>query len=234
MTQIEGKHVDFNQAGWPSGLRRQTQENPQSRILVHEWVRGFDSHSCQKTFWTRWARALSWQILSYWIVNSRWQSKAKENKRLATSLGGWQPITLKVHKKEDTRRRHVKHDSTRGFKCKSFQIDDTNPLADYISNENVTQLKWHRSKGNMSTLTRQDGRAVWGARLKKILSREFWYTSECVGSIPTPVRKLFEHDEPEPSADKFCHTGSSIQDDSPKQKKTKDSQRHWAVDSRAV
>ena len=85
----------------------------------------------------------------------------------------------------------------------------------------------------MSTLTRQDGRAVWGARLKKILSREFWYTSECVSSNPTPVRKRFEHDEAEPSADKFCHTGTSIQDDSPKQKKTKDSQRHWAVDSRA-
>ena len=138
MTQIKAKYVDLNQAGWPSDLRRQTQENPQSRILVHEWVRGFDSHSCQKTSWTRWARAFSWQILSYWNVNSRWQSKAKENQRLATSLGGWQPITLKVHKKEDTRRRHVRHDSTRGFKCKSFQIDDTSRLADYIS-----ELKCH-------------------------------------------------------------------------------------------
>ena len=55
-----------------------------------------------------------------------------------------------------------------------------------------------------------------------------------MGSNPTPVRRRFEHDEAEPSADKFCHTGTSIQDDSPKQKKTKDSQRHWAVDSRAV
>ena len=34
-------------------------------------------------------QSFSWQILSYWNVNSRWQSKAKENKRLATSLGGW-------------------------------------------------------------------------------------------------------------------------------------------------
>ena len=83
------KYVDVNQAGWPSGLRRQTQEIPQSRILVHHRVRGIQSHSCQKTFWTRWGRAFSWQILSYWNVNSRWQSKAKENKRLATSLGGW-------------------------------------------------------------------------------------------------------------------------------------------------
>ena len=38
-----------------------------------------------------------------------------------------------MHKKEDTRWRHVKHDSTRGFKFKTFQIDDTNHLADYIS-----------------------------------------------------------------------------------------------------
>ena len=142
MTQIKKKYVDVNQARWPSGLRRQTQEKPQSRILVHEWVRGFDSHSSQKTFWTRWARALSWQILSYWNVNSRWQSKTKENKRLATSLGGWKPSTLKVHKKEDARRRHVKHDSTRGFKCKSFQIDDTSRSADYIS-ELKKSLIWN-------------------------------------------------------------------------------------------
>ena len=77
------------QAGCRSGLRRQTQEIRSSRILVHECVRGFESQSCQKTFWTRRGRAFSWQILSYWNVNSRWQFKAKENKRLATSLGGW-------------------------------------------------------------------------------------------------------------------------------------------------
>ena len=141
MTHIKRKYVDLNQAGWPSGLRRQTQESHQSRILVHECVRGFDSHSCQKTFWTRWGRALSWQILSYWNVNSRWQSKAKENKRLAASLGVWKPSSLKVHKKEDTRWRHVKHDSTRGFECKSFQIDNTNRLAGYIS-ELKMSLNW--------------------------------------------------------------------------------------------
>ena len=83
------KKVEASQARWPSGLRRQTQESRSSRILVHECVRGFESQSCQKTFWTRRGRAFSWQILSYWNVNSRWQSKAKENKRLATSLGGW-------------------------------------------------------------------------------------------------------------------------------------------------
>ena len=46
-----------------------------------------------------------------------------------------------MHKKEDTRGRHVKHDSTRGFKFKSFQIDDTNRLADYIS-ELKMSLNW--------------------------------------------------------------------------------------------
>ena len=33
--------VEVSQAGWPSGLGRQTQGIPQSRILVHECVRGF-------------------------------------------------------------------------------------------------------------------------------------------------------------------------------------------------
>ena len=76
--------VEVSQAGWPSGLGRQTQEIPQSRILVHECVRGFESHSCQKTFWTRWDTAFSRQILLHWNVNSRWQSQA-ENKKIAIS-----------------------------------------------------------------------------------------------------------------------------------------------------
>ena len=80
------KCVDGNKAEWPSGLRSQAQENPQSRILVHECARGFESHYCQKTFWTRWGRAFSWQILSYWNINSRWQCKAKENKKCQRPL----------------------------------------------------------------------------------------------------------------------------------------------------
>ena len=48
-------------------------------------MRGFESHSCQETFWTRWRRAFSWQILSYWNVNSRWQCKVRENKKIAKS-----------------------------------------------------------------------------------------------------------------------------------------------------
>ena len=43
----------------------------------------------------------------------------------------------------------------------------------------------------------------------------------CVGSNPTPVTKRFEHNKAEPSVDKFCHTGTLIQDDSPKQKTKK-------------
>ena len=83
--QIKKKCVDGNKADWPSGLRRQTQESHQSRILAHECVLGFESHSCQKTFWARWGRAFSRQILSHWNVNSRWQCKAKENKKTSTS-----------------------------------------------------------------------------------------------------------------------------------------------------
>ena len=66
------------------GLRRQTHEIPESRILVHECVRGFESHSCQKTFWTRSGTAFSRQILSHWNVMWRWQSKPKK-KRIAMS-----------------------------------------------------------------------------------------------------------------------------------------------------
>ena len=51
-----------------------------------------------------------------------------------------------------------------------------------------------------------------------------------VGSNPTPVRKRFERDETEPSADKFCHTGMLFENDSPEQKKTKKSQRRmWLI-----
>ena len=84
-TNQKNKCVDGNKAEWASDLRRLAQEIPQSRVLVHECLRGFESQTCQKTFWKRSGRAFSWQILSYWNVNSRRQPKAKENKRLATS-----------------------------------------------------------------------------------------------------------------------------------------------------
>ena len=40
-TNQKNKCVDGNKAEWASDLRRQAQENPQSRTLVRECVRGF-------------------------------------------------------------------------------------------------------------------------------------------------------------------------------------------------
>ena len=59
------------------------------------------------------------------------QSKILQKTR--NVIRGWQPSGLKIHKKEDTQQRHVKHDSTRRFDRKSFQMDDANRLADYSS-----------------------------------------------------------------------------------------------------
>ena len=47
-----------------------------------------------------------------------------------------------------------------------------------------------------------------------------------MSSNRTPVRKRFEHDDTDSSGEKIGQIGTSIQDDSPKQKKTKNSQRH--------
>ena len=67
LVKIIWKHFDFtykkvrflhfiNMSGWPSGLRRQTQEldsSPESvGILVLEWGRGFESHFWQQLFYT--------------------------------------------------------------------------------------------------------------------------------------------------------------------------------------
>ena len=68
------------------------------------------------------------------------QSKRKQKTR--NVIGRLIAEQFKSAQKKDTRRRHVKHDSTRGFKGKSFQIDDTNRLADYIS-ELKTSLNWN-------------------------------------------------------------------------------------------
>ena len=56
------------------------------------------------------------------------QSKILQKTR--NVIRGWQPSGLKMHKKEDTQQRHVKHETTRGFERESFQMDDTNRLAD--------------------------------------------------------------------------------------------------------
>ena len=68
------------------------------------------------------------------------QSKRKQTTR--NVIGRLIAEHFKSAQKKDTRRRHVKHDSTLGFKWKSFQIDDTNRLADYIS-ELKMSLNWN-------------------------------------------------------------------------------------------
>ena len=66
---------------------------------------------------------------------------------------------LTVHRKEDNQPRHVKHECTRGFKRKSFEMDEENLLHLWI--EKFTQWKAHKKKRkNVLTETRQDGRAV--------------------------------------------------------------------------
>ena len=160
--QIQRKKcVDGYKAEWPSGLGSQAQENPQSRIRVHECAQGFESHSCQKTFWTRWVRAFRWQILSYWNINSRWQCKAKENKKIATSSvvdnrAVWN-CTKKRYPDETC--------ETRMYESVWTQIF-TNGWHKPFSRlnlwiEKIAQWKGHKSKEkNVSTETRQNGRAV--------------------------------------------------------------------------
>ena len=127
--QIERKKMCPREPGrMAEGLRSQTQKTPQSRILVHECVRGLESDSCQKTFWTRWIRASNWQILSYWNINSRSQCKSEEKKTTTSSVVDNRAVWNCT--KKDTQKRHVKHECTRGFKRKSLQMDDTNCLAE--------------------------------------------------------------------------------------------------------
>ena len=68
-------------------------------------------------------------------------------------------------------------------------------------------------------------KAEWPSRLRtqaQEKSQSRILVHECArGFESTPVRKRFEHDEAEPSADKFCHIGTLIEDDSPKQKTKK-------------
>ena len=104
----------------------------------------------------------------------------------------------------------------------------------HLGIEKVTQWKGHKSKEKMCR--RKPGRMA--ERSKAPGSRksavENSGTRVCAWVPIPPLGKRFKHDKPEPSADKFCHTETWIQDDSSKQTKTKDSQRHWVVDSRAV
>ena len=68
----------YHMSGWPSGLRRQTQEQSYQSILVHNCGRGFESHFWQKQFCIR--RLAAQQLepkinkqATFWLVtgNSR-------------------------------------------------------------------------------------------------------------------------------------------------------------------
>ena len=84
----------------------------------------------------------------------------QSTKKIATSSVVDRKSGFKVHKKEDTHPRHVKHENTRGFERKSFQMDYTNRLADYISElKKIANPKaTNRKKKNVSTETRQNSR----------------------------------------------------------------------------
>ena len=75
------------------------------------------------------------QLTNFFILERQFKMTVKTKRKQTTrNVIGWLIAEqCKSAKKEDTRRRHVKHDSTRGFNCKSFPTDDTNRLADYVS-----------------------------------------------------------------------------------------------------
>ena len=93
------------------------------------------------------------------------RSTKKKQKNATSSVVDWKS-GFKVHKKEDTQPRHVKHGCTRGFTCKSFQMDYTNRLADYISelkklaNGKATKRKkktYRRKQGRIAERSKEPG-----------------------------------------------------------------------------
>ena len=122
------KNVDVNQAGWPSCLRRQTQEIPQLRILVHECVRGFESTPVRKRFEHDEAEPSAHKFChtGTLIEDDSPKQKTKKSQRRLWLI----TERLQTAQKKDTQTRYVKHECTHGFKSKSSQMDDTNHLAD--------------------------------------------------------------------------------------------------------
>ena len=95
--------------------------------------------------------------------------QSKKKQKNGNVIGGRQPSGLLVHRKEDNQPRHVKNESTRGFERKSFQMDDTNHLADYISE----LKKLHNGKATnpkKKMCRRKQGRTA--ARSKEPASRK--------------------------------------------------------------
>ena len=127
----------------------------------------------------------------------------------------------------------MKRDSTRGFKCKSFQIDDTNRLADYIF-ELKMSLNWNDT--NQKEICRR--------KLGRMAER-----SEAPDSRNSSVENsgtrmsawvripLLSENVLNTTRRSLQLTNSVILERQFKmtvQSKRKDSQSPWAVDSRAV
>ena len=105
--------------------RKSSVENSGTRVCA--WVRiPLLSENVLNT--TRQSLQLTNSVILQRQIKMTAQSKILQKSRNLNR--GWQPSGLKMHKKEDTQQRHVKHESTRGFERKSFQMDDTNRLAD--------------------------------------------------------------------------------------------------------
>ena len=118
--------------------RNSSVENSGTRVCA--WVRTpLLSENVLKT--TRQSLQLTNSVILERQFKRTVQSKRKQETR--NMIGRLIAEQFKsAQKKENTRRSHVKHDSTRGFKCKSLQIDDKNRLTDYIS-ELKMSLNWN-------------------------------------------------------------------------------------------
>ena len=114
---------------------------------------------------------------------------SKKQKNRNVIRGRW-PRGFEMHKKEDTRRRYQKNARTCAFKRKSSKMEDANHAEDYISELKMLP-EWH-SATRKQNCWRKPGRMAekYNAPGSRFSSREFCYASLCVGSEPTPVRKI--------------------------------------------
>ena len=116
-------------------------------------------------------------------------SPKQKQKNRNVIRGRW-PSGFEVHEKEDTRRRYQKNARTCAFKRKSLKMEDANHAEDYISELKMLP-EWH-SATRKQNCRRKPGRMAekYNAPGSRFSSREFCYASLCVGSEPTPVRKI--------------------------------------------
>ena len=114
------------------------------------------------------AKRQSFQLTNSVILEHQFKIKAqsKRKQKNGNIIGGRQPSGFQVHKKEDNQPIHVKHESTRGFERKSFHMDDTNRLADYITEleklpngraANRKKKMCRRKQGRMAERSKEPG-----------------------------------------------------------------------------